>query len=108
MTPTATDLIDRDTATQPLTPAEAFAVGAAMDTPATRGTSLDDWEVKQYRDALCFVRVGATSDDVYLVRGRSVAHFGLAHDTLESGYRLLGKLPTYTEGSSLVRRYPRR
>ncbi len=71
------------------TPDELFAWWCGLQTPATMGTTLADWEVVQYRDAWCFTRRGSRDNNAYLIRGTSLTHFGWDHDTLESAYDML-------------------
>jgi hypothetical protein len=71
------------------TPSELFAWWCGLQTPATAGTTLADWEVVQYRDAWCFSRRGRSDNEAYLIRSSGLTHFGWDHDTLESAYRML-------------------
>ena len=70
-------------------PAELFSWWRSLETPATAGTTLADWEVVQHRDAWCFTRRGRERRDGYLIRGANLTHFGWDHDTLESAYQML-------------------
>lgn len=70
-------------------PENLFAWWCDLQTPATAGTALADWEVTPYRDAWCFTRRGRSHHDAYLIRGTNLTHFGWDHDTLETAYCLL-------------------
>ena len=79
-----------------------FGYWAGLDTPATRDTELDDWDFVAYREAVCFTRKGATTQDAYLVSGTSIVHFGFDHDTLESAYQMITQLIENVPESALV------
>jgi hypothetical protein len=68
---------------------ELFNFWASLGTSVASGTSLNDWEVDPYRDAVVFTRPQATNDDAWLVRGQGVVHFGLNDDTVADMYEQL-------------------
>ena len=81
--PTPTTLSPDDSRAQ-----EAFALWQSVgkNSPATR-TSLGDWQLQIYRDALCFNRPGER--EVYMVSSTAILHFGLDTDSYESAYDAL-------------------
>lgn len=89
-------------------PEELFSWWRGLQTPATAGTTLADWEVTPYRDAWCFTRRGHDRGDGYLIRGTNLTHFGWDYDTLESAYQMLTRnsRPQPVE-SRVVRRWLR-
>ena len=66
-----------------------FTWWSGLETSATVGTTLADWEVVPYRDAWCFSRREQTDCGAYLIRGTSLVNFGWDDDTFESAYQML-------------------
>lgn len=73
------------------TPADLFEWWCNLRTPATKGTTLADWESVQYLDAWCFSRGDHSDNEAYLIRGNGLTQFGRNHDTIESAYRMLSQ-----------------
>jgi hypothetical protein len=76
----------------------AFDWWAGLDTPATRATALEEWDATMYHDAICFTKRGASGDDVYMIRGTSLVHFGTADATYEQMYSQLRALQERPRG----------
>ena len=68
---------------------EVFSWWSGLHTPATSGTTIDDWEVVGYRDAWCFTRRHRDDSEAFMIRGVSLINFGCEDDTLESAYEML-------------------
>ncbi len=73
------------------TPADLFEWWCTLRTPATLGTTLNDWQAVRYRDAWCFTRWGQSDNEAYLIRDNGLTHFGRDQDSLESAYRMLSQ-----------------
>ncbi len=71
------------------TPEEVFSWWSELHTPATSGTTFEDWEASVYRDAWCFTRRDRSDCEAFMIRGASLINFGWEDDTLESAYEML-------------------
>ena len=85
---------------------ELFTWWSGLETSATAGTTLADWDAVPYRDAWCFSRRERTDSEAYLIRGTSLVNFGWEDDDLESAYQMLSRSsrPSSTDTRAVRRR----